>query len=64
LFIFHLPGDYRDSDLMRLFIKFGDLISAHVVTGTNGFSKGFGKPNIFLLFLKIKMSFKYLQQDL
>ncbi|KAL4447150.1 hypothetical protein ABPG74_014002 [Tetrahymena malaccensis] len=42
LFIFHLPNDYRDSDLLRLFKKFGDLLSARVITRPDGSSKGYG----------------------
>ncbi|EGR29785.1 hypothetical protein IMG5_148660 [Ichthyophthirius multifiliis] len=42
LFIFHLPTDFRDSDLERLFGQFGEVISARVNTRPDGTSKGFG----------------------
>ncbi|KAL4497275.1 hypothetical protein ABPG72_011210 [Tetrahymena utriculariae] len=42
LFIFHLPNDYRDSDLEKLFKEYGEVISARVNTRPDGTSKGFG----------------------
>jgi len=32
LFIFHLPSNYKDTDLLRLFKEFGNVISARVIT--------------------------------
>jgi len=45
LFIFHLPNDYRDSDLEKLFSEFGEVISARVNTRPDGTSKGFGNQS-------------------
>lgn len=42
LFIFHLPSDYRDVDLMEKFRPFGNVISARVIIQQDGKSKGFG----------------------
>ena len=41
LFIFHLPADFRDSDLFGLFKPFGNVKSARVITA-DGKSKGYG----------------------
>jgi len=43
LFVFHLPNDHKDSDLMELFSPYGNVISARVMTEPrSGKSKGFG----------------------
>eukprot|EP00825_Cyclidium_porcatum_P015490 TRINITY_DN1887_c0_g1_i2.p1 TRINITY_DN1887_c0_g1~~TRINITY_DN1887_c0_g1_i2.p1 ORF type:complete len:179 (+),score=36.30 TRINITY_DN1887_c0_g1_i2:433-969(+) len=42
LFIFHLPNDYKDSDLVTLFQEYGTVISARIMTKPDGKSKGFG----------------------
>lgn len=42
LFIFHLPNDYKDSDLMNLFSKHGNVISARIMTKPDGKSRGYG----------------------
>jgi len=42
LFIFHLPNDFRDSDLKKLFDDFGQVISVRVMTKPDGKSKGYG----------------------
>ena len=41
LFIFHLFCDMKDSDLYNLFKRFGNILSARVIT-ENGKSKGCG----------------------
>ena len=60
LFIFHLPNDYRDSDLEKLFSEFGEVISARVNTRPDGTSKGFGKE----LYFWIKVIIIVSQKDL
>jgi len=40
LFVFHLPNNYRDSNLMELFSPFGNVISARIMTKPDGNSKG------------------------
>ena len=43
LFVFHLPNEHKDSDLMDLFSSYGNVISARVMTDPKtGKSKGFG----------------------
>lgn len=43
LFVFHLPNEHKDSDLMELFSAYGNVISARVMTEPRtGKSKGFG----------------------
>jgi CUG-BP- and ETR3-like factor len=42
LFLFHLPNNMKDSDLYRLFERFGKILSTRVMTEKNGKSKGIG----------------------
>jgi CUG-BP- and ETR3-like factor len=43
LFVYHLPREYGDADLMSLFSPFGAIVSCKVVTEKDsGASKGFG----------------------
>jgi len=43
LFIYHLPREYSDADLMSLFSPFGSVLSCKVITEKDtGVSKGFG----------------------
>ena len=41
LFVFHLPSDFKDSDLFNLFKMFGNVISERVITQDSK-SKGYG----------------------
>jgi len=50
LFIFHLPNDYKDSDLMKLFSQYGKVISARIMTKSDGKSRGYGNKIIKILF--------------
>lgn len=43
LFIYHLPREYTDADLMSLFSPFGSILSCKVITEKDtGISKGYG----------------------
>ena len=43
LFIFHLPNEYGDEELEKLFLPFGKIVSSSVfMDNDNGRSKGFG----------------------
>jgi len=42
LFIFHLPNDWKESDLVEKFKSNGTIISARIMTDNTGKSKGFG----------------------
>jgi hypothetical protein len=44
LFVYHLPAEFRDNDLLTTFSPFGNLVNAKVFIDQNsGESKGFGK---------------------
>eukprot|EP01055_Gregarina_sp_Pseudo9_P000075 Gregarina_sp_Pseudo_9__74@NODE_104_length_4259_cov_13_977014_g96_i0_p1_GENE_NODE_104_length_4259_cov_13_977014_g96_i0NODE_104_length_4259_cov_13_977014_g96_i0_p1_ORF_typecomplete_len656_score106_97RRM_1/PF00076_22/3_5e19RRM_1/PF00076_22/3_5e16RRM_1/PF00076_22/1_8e18RRM_5/PF13893_6/6_9e05RRM_5/PF13893_6/0_00013RRM_5/PF13893_6/0_0036RRM_7/PF16367_5/4_2e05RRM_7/PF16367_5/0_15RRM_7/PF16367_5/0_0013Limkainb1/PF11608_8/0_00067Limkainb1/PF11608_8/14Limkainb1/PF11608_8/0_0065DUF1866/PF08952_11/0_00073DU len=42
LFIFHLPSDWRETELKEAFSPFGNILSAKVVKRPDGSSKGYG----------------------
>jgi len=43
LFIFHLPNEWKENDLIEFFKEFGTIISARIMTDrTTGRSRGFG----------------------
>jgi hypothetical protein len=41
-YIFHMPPEWTESDLMQLFAPFGQVTSAHVQRDANGFSRSCG----------------------
>lgn len=41
-YIFHMPPEWSEADLMQLFAPFGQVTSAHVQRDANGFSRGCG----------------------
>eukprot|EP00921_Rhytidocystis_pertsovi_P010998 GHVQ01017715.1.p2 GENE.GHVQ01017715.1~~GHVQ01017715.1.p2 ORF type:complete len:278 (+),score=29.82 GHVQ01017715.1:943-1776(+) len=42
LFVFHLPSDWNDMDLIQHFQHFGNILSARIQRDTNGRNRGFG----------------------
>eukprot|EP00922_Rhytidocystis_sp_ex-Travisia-forbesii_P010676 GHVS01015634.1.p1 GENE.GHVS01015634.1~~GHVS01015634.1.p1 ORF type:complete len:299 (+),score=47.75 GHVS01015634.1:109-1005(+) len=42
LFVFHLPSDWNDIDLVQHFQHFGNILSARIQRDTNGRNRGFG----------------------